>query len=298
MLEELDEMEKNISENNSDKEDSEKALKNTPPERKEEASDINSESCNINIDFSESYEEEKSQENMEKLRNLDDELDRKTSITEEPQYQNKERVVPGLKKTITPLDILATIAEMESERLKRKESENKQVFKRRPGRPKSVPLELQEYSRTDPQPINITQEQYLQNPYYYKKLKIRPYESKDGEPQKITIHRRKDSEISKDNNERSESSMDKFTDAYIIKKYGDIPESTFSTGWKDGMFVYFCPEEGCNKYFPSTSRAKRHYIIHTEAKPYKCPNPGCDKRFSRKDNMNQHCRMHCKFARD
>ncbi|KAM0688280.1 hypothetical protein COBT_000465 [Conglomerata obtusa] len=72
--------------------------------------------------------------------------------------------------------------------------------------------------------------------------------------------------------------------------------------FKDELFIdyehpenkdYICPEPECKKTFPSLSRAKRHYIVHTGHKPYKCLNPECPKSFSRKDNMLQHYNKHC-----
>lgn len=64
-----------------------------------------------------------------------------------------------------------------------------------------------------------------------------------------------------------------------------------------GRRVYRCTRQGCDKMFPSLSRMKRHYIIHTGFKPYKCLNPACRKTFSRKDNMLQHHKNHCLFTR-
>ncbi|KAF7683689.1 Zinc finger C2H2 protein [Astathelohania contejeani] len=66
----------------------------------------------------------------------------------------------------------------------------------------------------------------------------------------------------------------------------------------DGKKKYGCPYRRCKKEFPSLSRIKRHYIVHTGIKPFPCLNPECNKTFSRKDNMLQHYRCHCtKYSR-
>lgn len=74
------------------------------------------------------------------------------------------------------------------------------------------------------------------------------------------------------------------------QKYDD---SVFTVKIEDDVKMYFCPEKNCKKKFPSLSRVKRHYIVHTGQKPYKCLNKFCKKAFSRKDNMLQHYRNHC-----
>lgn len=80
-------------------------------------------------------------------------------------------------------------------------------------------------------------------------------------------------------------------------------EPKATTEYEDAKFNYnqekklfYCPWENCGKFFPSLSRIKRHYIIHTKEKPFKCLNKDCMRRFSRKDNMLQHYRVHCPFA--
>jgi len=83
-------------------------------------------------------------------------------------------------------------------------------------------------------------------------------------------------------------------DSSGFKSFNDFDEDIFKFDQSTKMFN--CPWEDCDKAFPSLSRIKRHYIIHTDIKPFKCLNPGCDRRFSRKDNMLQHCRVHCQFA--
>lgn len=78
------------------------------------------------------------------------------------------------------------------------------------------------------------------------------------------------------------------------KAANDFDESIFNYSQQSKLF--YCPWEGCGKSFPSLSRIKRHYIIHTKLKPFRCLNKGCIRRFSRKDNMLQHYRVHCPFA--
>lgn len=79
-----------------------------------------------------------------------------------------------------------------------------------------------------------------------------------------------------------------------VSSFNDFNENIFK--FNDNTKMYNCPWEGCDKLFPSLSRIKRHYIIHTDIKPFKCLNLACNRRFSRKDNMLQHYRVHCPFA--
>lgn len=71
----------------------------------------------------------------------------------------------------------------------------------------------------------------------------------------------------------------------------------FQTIIENNEKFYICADADCNKKFPSLSRVRRHYIVHTGAKPYKCLNSECRKTFSRKDNMLQHYRNHCYLSR-
>ncbi|KAL6120820.1 hypothetical protein NUSPORA_02384 [Nucleospora cyclopteri] len=79
-----------------------------------------------------------------------------------------------------------------------------------------------------------------------------------------------------------------------LKSFNDFSEHIFTLNPKTNQFQ--CPVQECAKEFPSLSRIKRHFIIHTDIKPFKCKNKGCDRRFSRKDNMLQHYRMHCQYG--
>lgn len=88
--------------------------------------------------------------------------------------------------------------------------------------------------------------------------------------------------------------MDSDADHSSFKSFNDFDEEIFKFDLNTKMYI--CPWDGCDKTFPSLSRIKRHYIIHTDIKPFKCLNLGCDRRFSRKDNMLQHYRVHCPFA--
>lgn len=65
----------------------------------------------------------------------------------------------------------------------------------------------------------------------------------------------------------------------------------------DGIRYFLCPLKSCDKKFPSLSRAKRHWLTHTNFRPFKCQNDPCDKTFSRSDNMHQHMESHC-FYKD
>lgn len=105
-------------------------------------------------------------------------------------------------------------------------------------------------------------------------------------------------ELRPKNNRRVEKEISESSgvdvDSTGFKSFNDFDEGIFKFDSNSKMF--HCPWEGCDKSFPSLSRIKRHYIIHTDLKPFKCLNPGCNRRFSRKDNMHQHYRVHCPFA--
>ncbi|ELQ76583.1 Zn-finger [Trachipleistophora hominis] len=83
---------------------------------------------------------------------------------------------------------------------------------------------------------------------------------------------------------------------YLYDGY-QIPDDIFKVEYENDNKMYYCPKKNCGKNFPSLSRVKRHYIVHTGKKPYKCLNPDCKKSFSRKDNMLQHYRNHCTMSR-
>ncbi|KRH93096.1 Zn-finger [Pseudoloma neurophilia] len=76
-----------------------------------------------------------------------------------------------------------------------------------------------------------------------------------------------------------------------------ISDSIFETKIENDIKMYICPNKECGKSFPSLSRVKRHYVVHTGQKPFKCLNKNCRKTFSRKDNMLQHFRNHCFLSR-
>jgi Zinc finger, C2H2 type len=65
----------------------------------------------------------------------------------------------------------------------------------------------------------------------------------------------------------------------------------------EGERTYSCVYPRCTKSFPSLSRMRRHYVIHTGKKPFACLNPECPKTFSRKDNMLQHHKGHCTYTK-
>lgn len=73
----------------------------------------------------------------------------------------------------------------------------------------------------------------------------------------------------------------------------DLFDLEFPCTVKGNKKMYRCTFSGCSKEFPSLSRMRRHYIIHTGAKPFKCLSPKCHKSFSRRDNMIQHYKGHC-----
>ncbi|EIJ88662.1 hypothetical protein NEPAR06_1699 [Nematocida parisii] len=79
----------------------------------------------------------------------------------------------------------------------------------------------------------------------------------------------------------------------MSEKDSDIEDIEFPYSISGDKKLYRCTFEGCGKEFPSLSRMRRHYIIHTGAKPFKCLNAKCTKSFSRRDNMIQHYKGHC-----
>ncbi|KAI5151393.1 hypothetical protein ENBRE01_2109 [Enteropsectra breve] len=80
----------------------------------------------------------------------------------------------------------------------------------------------------------------------------------------------------------------------VFRSFNDFNEGIFKLNFETGNYI--CPGAACGKEFPSLSRIKRHYIIHTDIKPFTCLNAKCSKTFSRKDNMLQHYRVHCPFT--
>lgn len=82
-----------------------------------------------------------------------------------------------------------------------------------------------------------------------------------------------------------------------VNEYKDLPDSMFQIIEEGDKRFYPCPFRNCDKVFPSLSRIKRHYVIHTNLKSFKCEHPKCGKRFSRKDNMLQHYRDSCKHVK-
>ncbi|KAI5185255.1 hypothetical protein NEHOM01_0713 [Nematocida homosporus] len=82
--------------------------------------------------------------------------------------------------------------------------------------------------------------------------------------------------------------------------YSDLEDELnveFPMVYVGGKKVFKCTFHGCKKVFPSLSRMRRHYIIHTGVKPFKCLNSECPKSFSRRDNMIQHYKGHCLFSK-
>lgn len=77
----------------------------------------------------------------------------------------------------------------------------------------------------------------------------------------------------------------------------DFDDSLFKVIDIDDKRFFGCPDDSCKKKFPSLSRAKRHYIVHTGHRPFKCKNKSCSKFFSRRDNMLQHERSHCNASK-
>lgn len=80
-----------------------------------------------------------------------------------------------------------------------------------------------------------------------------------------------------------------------ITSFNDLPDDLFTYDEKKHLFP--CPVDGCTAEFPSLSRIKRHYHIHTGIKKFKCKNKECDRTFNRKDNMMQHYRSHCSYTK-
>ncbi|WUR04089.1 zinc finger C2H2 domain-containing protein [Vairimorpha necatrix] len=96
---------------------------------------------------------------------------------------------------------------------------------------------------------------------------------------------------------KKEGEMDEISENETIKCFADFSDSMFSTRKSKGETMFCCADADCNVELPSMSRIKRHYLVHTDLKPFKCLSKKCTKKFSRKDNMLQHYRMHCKKNR-
>lgn len=57
-----------------------------------------------------------------------------------------------------------------------------------------------------------------------------------------------------------------------------------------GERMFICPVDSCKKKFLDNSKLKRHRLVHTGEKPYKCE--VCQKRFSLDFNLRTHLRTH------
>lgn len=156
---------------------------------------------------------------------------------------------------------LRNIARMEAKSLQELPEKTEETYFHPPASPSRHPLE------------------YLREVY---QMENRLSEYMEPKPR----HRRQERELS------DSSAVE--VDSSGFKSFNDFDEGIFK--FDPNTKLFNCPWEDCDKAFPSLSRIKRHYIIHTDIKPFKCLNPGCNRRFSRKDNMYQHYRVHCPFA--
>lgn len=142
----------------------------------------------------------------------------------------------------------------------------------------------------------IVIEDYLKNPHIKNSRlpeissKINKKKIKNGSSRKT---------IKKDMRAVIYSSDSEFSDNIDRKSnrrpYKREEDENFPYTFEKGERVYSCPQQQCPKTFPSLSRIRRHYIIHTGFKPYTCMSIGCGKSFSRKDNMLQHFKNHCQY---
>lgn len=82
-----------------------------------------------------------------------------------------------------------------------------------------------------------------------------------------------------------------------VNEYKDLPDNMFIPIDNQDGRIYPCPFRHCDRVFPSLSRIKRHYVVHTNLKSFKCEHPKCGKRFSRRDNMKQHYRDSCRHVK-
>ncbi|WUR03520.1 zinc finger C2H2 domain-containing protein [Vairimorpha necatrix] len=83
-----------------------------------------------------------------------------------------------------------------------------------------------------------------------------------------------------------------------IQSFTDFPDDLFTTKVRNGVTVFCCADDDCDMELPSLTRIKRHYLVHTNLKPFKCLNKHCNKRYSRRDNMLHHYKSHCKHNRN
>jgi hypothetical protein len=78
----------------------------------------------------------------------------------------------------------------------------------------------------------------------------------------------------------------------VINNYNDLPDEPFLEDTRGG---FHCADPNCRKILPDISRIKRHFLVHTNIKPYKCKNIGCNKAFNRKDNRDTHSKENCAY---
>lgn len=204
-----------------------------------------------------------------------------TSIPNIRPYPNKSQLYENNSQK-NLLDYLKEEARLESERI------NSKIYERKSFSPLyEKPLDVPEVKPKGKRgrkpkvikPIEFSEETHSDS----------FEEQKSEERRKRTYRKRK---------QLSYEHPSEVSDHTNIESFADFADSMFTYKTKDKLKIYECPEPGCFTELPSLSRIKRHYLVHTNLKPFKCLNKNCDKRFSRKDNMIQHFRTHCNSKRN
>lgn len=259
-------------------------LKHNAPEKKYKKNEISDSMQTLVFEIENEALSEASISSLEELRHIASEEAKHLNSDNGEEYEEKIFQPPNSPKK-NSIDILKEMANLEAMKLKR---ENMQAYYRR----SPIPQMKREYklSRTYPQIKDDddyygSEERSLINPTSIAK---RPRKKKPAsKSENIANIIERDSSISQIDEDFGENENN-------LKSFNDFDDSIFQ--FDEETKKYFCPKPGCDKAFPSLSRIKRHYIIHTDIKPFRCENPGCNKRFSRKDNMLQHFRVHCPYT--
>jgi KRAB domain-containing zinc finger protein len=84
-----------------------------------------------------------------------------------------------------------------------------------------------------------------------------------------------------------------------ISKAEEAKESQTQTSLSIGLSAnksvikkLICEYPGCQKSFDKTDRFKRHFLTHSDIRPFDCPHEGCGKVFKERSTLLMHERIH------